>query len=213
MDDIELKVRQKLGDEVEEDASCDSDFMLTAMNRVGKAICEKYYWIPNDQKCYLVMDNAGGHGSNTAIATYKKKLEDDHNIEIIFQIPRSPYNNVLDLGVWMALQAQVERQHYLQRCNVNTLVNTVMRTWNEGHLDHAITKVFLRLKNVLCNIIEAKGGNDLAESKRGKKFENIKIEDILKNIHDDEDNPIDLLGLDEDGLGETEFDESDILNI
>ena len=119
----------------------------------------------------------------------------------------------MDLGVWMALQAQVERQHYLQRCNVNTLVNTVMRTWNEGHLDHAITKVFLRLKNVLCNIIEAKGGNDLAESKRGKKFENIKIEDILKNIHDDEDNPIDLLGLDEDGLGETEFDESDILNI
>ena len=142
MDDIELKVRQQLGDEVEEDASCDSNFMLTAMNRVGKAIREKYYWIPNDQKCYLVMDNAGGHGSNTAIATYKKMLEDDHNIEIIFQIPRSPYTNVLDLGVWMALQAQVERQHYLQRCNANALVNTVTRTWNEGHLDNAISKFF-----------------------------------------------------------------------
>ena len=79
--------------------------------------------------------------------------------------------------------------------------------------DTAITKVFLRLKNVLCNIIEAKGGNDLVESKRGKKFENIKIEDILKNIRDDEDNTIDLLEVDEDNLGETEFDESDILNI
>ena len=128
------------------------------------------------------MDNAGGHSTNTAIATYTKMLEDDYNIEIIFQIPRSPYTNVLDLGVWMALQAQVERQHYLQRCNANALVNTVMRTWNEGHLDNAITKVFLRLKNVLCNIIEAKGGNDLVEAKRGKEYANIKIKDILKKF-------------------------------
>ena len=88
-----------------------------------------------------------------------------------------------------------------------------MRTWNEGHLDHAITKVFLRLKNVLCNIIEAKGGNDLVESKRGKEFENIKIEDILKNIHEEEMDPINLLGLDEDELGETDVDATDILNI
>ena len=90
IDDIELKVRQQIGDEVEEDASCDSEFMLTAMNRVGKAIWDKYHWVPNEQKCYLVMDNAGGHGTNTAIATYTKMLEDDYNIEIIFQIPRSP---------------------------------------------------------------------------------------------------------------------------
>ena len=206
-------MRQKLGDEVEEDASCDSEFMLSAMDRVGVAIREKYHWVLITHKIYLVMDNAGGHGSNDAIAQYKKMLEDDHNIEIIFQTPRSPYTNVLDLGVWMALQAQVERQHYLQRCNANALVNTVMRTWNEGHLDHAITKVFLRLKNVLCNIIEAKGGNDLVESKRGKEFENIKIEDILKNIHEEEMDPINLLGLDEDELGETDVDATDILNI
>ena len=57
IDDIEIKVRQQLGDEVEEDASCDSNFMLTAMDRVGKAIRAKYYWIPKEQKCYLVMVN------------------------------------------------------------------------------------------------------------------------------------------------------------
>ena len=68
IEDIELKVRQKLGDEVEEDASCDSEFMLSAMDRVGVAIQEKYHWVPITQKCYLVMDNAGGHGSNDAIA-------------------------------------------------------------------------------------------------------------------------------------------------
>ena len=94
---------------MEEDASCNSEFMLSAMDRVGVAIREKYHWVLITHKIYLVMDNAGGHGSNDAIAQYKKMLEDDHNIEIIFQTPRSPYTNVLDLGVWMELQAQVER--------------------------------------------------------------------------------------------------------
>ena len=45
IEDIKLKVRQKLGDEVEDDASCDSEFMLSAMDRVGVAIREKYHSI------------------------------------------------------------------------------------------------------------------------------------------------------------------------
>lgn len=49
------------------------------------------------------MDNAGGHGTHEAIRSYTKTLEEDYNIEIIFQIPRSSYTNVLDLGVWMSL--------------------------------------------------------------------------------------------------------------
>ena len=179
LNDINVKVRYRFGDEVEEDASCDSEYMLSAMNRVGAAIRNSYHWIPISKKCYLVMDNAGGHGTNEAIATYTKTLEDEYNIEIIFQIPRSPYTNVLDLGVWMSLQAAVERQHYLKRCNANALVNSVMMTWKEGKLDHSISKVFKRLKPVLCNIIEAKGGNDFVEMKRGKKHENIKLEDVI----------------------------------
>ena len=59
----------------------------------------------------------------------------------------------------------------------------------------------------MCNITEAKGGNDLVESKRGKTFNGIKIEDILKKINEDDNSPIDLLGVDNDGLGETEFDD------
>ena len=38
IEDINLKVRMKLGDEVEEYASCDSAFMLIAMRRIGAAI-------------------------------------------------------------------------------------------------------------------------------------------------------------------------------
>ena len=108
LDDINVKVRHIVGDEIEEDASCDSKYMIQAMDRVGKAIRRSYTWVPMTQRCYLVMDNAGGHGSNVAIATYRQDLLDKYNVEIIFQIPRSPYTNVLGLGVWMSLQAQVK---------------------------------------------------------------------------------------------------------
>lgn len=43
--DINVRVRNKIGDEVEEDASCDSEYMLSAMNRVGAAIRKSYHWI------------------------------------------------------------------------------------------------------------------------------------------------------------------------
>ena len=171
-----------MGDEIEEDASCDSAFMIPAMDRVGAAIRKSYYWVPITEKCYLVMDNAGGHGTTEAKDNYVKMLLEKYNILVIFQIPRSPYTNVLDLGVWMALQAAVEREHYLKRCNATALVNSVMKTWVDGHLDHAITKVFLRLKPVLCNILEANGANDLVESKRGLKNKKIKIEDVIKKM-------------------------------
>jgi len=40
----------------------------------------------------------------------------------------------------------------------------------------------LHLKPVLYNILQANGGNDLVEEKRGKKHANIKIEDIINGI-------------------------------
>ena len=57
-----------------------------------------------------------------------------------------------------------------------------MKSWEDGNLDHSITKVLLRLKPVLFNILEANGSNDLVESKRGKKYANIKMEDILRDM-------------------------------
>ena len=49
-----------------------------------------------------------------------------------------------------------------------------MRTWDNGDLDCSITKVFERLKPVLCNIREADGANDLVECNRGKKVQQYK---------------------------------------
>jgi len=44
--DLKLHVRNKYGDTVEEDCSYDSWFMFTVMDRVAKAICKAFYWIP-----------------------------------------------------------------------------------------------------------------------------------------------------------------------
>ena len=116
------------------------------------------------------MDNAGGHGTKEAIEQYSKDLLEKYNIEIIFQVPRSPYTNVLDLGYWMALQARVERQHFLKRSTTHALVNSVNEVWNTSELDECLIRVFQKLKVVFCNILRGGGGNDLVEANRGKKI-------------------------------------------
>ena len=47
---IMLKVRYKEGDIVDEDCSCDSNYMLSTMIRVRKAIREKFHWVPMHEK-------------------------------------------------------------------------------------------------------------------------------------------------------------------
>ena len=73
--------------------------MLTAMDCFGKSIRNAYHLVPLSDKCYLVMDNAGGHGANEEIDEYVRMLNEKWNIKVIFQVPRSPYTNVLDLGI------------------------------------------------------------------------------------------------------------------
>ena len=102
-------------------------------------------------------------------------LNEKWNVETIFQVPRSPYTNALDLGVWCALQSRVESKHYGKRCEVQALCNTVMQTWNHGHLDTMIAKVCKRIEKVLVLIVEGKGKNDLVETKRGKKFADLDL--------------------------------------
>ena len=46
------------------------------------------------------------------------------------------------------------------------------------------------MKNVLCCIMEAGGGNDLVETKRGVKNKGIKLEEVIRRI---EKNNEDLL--------------------
>ena len=53
-----------------------------------------------------------------------------------------------------------------------------METWETEDLDEQIRNVFGRLQKVLVLILQADGGNDLVETKRGKKFESLDITDV-----------------------------------
>ena len=59
----------------------------------------------------------------------------------------------------------------MKRCQTDTLVRSVIDTWVNGCLDDVISKVFKRLKKVLCLINEGEGGNDLVETQRGPKID------------------------------------------
>ena len=174
IEDLNLKVRIQKGDLIEVACSCDSEYMLEVMKKLGKAIRDAFEWIPRSRVCYLFMDNAGGHGSIDAVRQYTQYLKVAWNIEIVHQIPRSPYTNLLDLGVWCSLQSRVEKEHFLKRTDVPSLVTSVEAAWNNGALDDVIAgRVWGRLRNVLVLIKEASGKNDLVEKKRGKKFRNL----------------------------------------
>lgn len=56
---------------------------------------------------------------------------------------------MLDLGVWTALHALVEKTHYMHIYNVPSLIKSIHKTWFIGKLNGIISKVFLRLKKAL----------------------------------------------------------------
>ncbi len=55
------------------------------MPLIGVAIRQQMPFVPQDETIYLVMDNAGGHGTEEAIGQYTRRLQREFNIEIIFQ--------------------------------------------------------------------------------------------------------------------------------
>ena len=132
LDDYTLMVRNLSGNERTVDIICDSDFRESVMSNVGKAICEAYDWVPQTIPIYLYMDNVGGHGRKDVVIAYVATLTNDFNVIICHQRPRSPATNILDLGVWMALQNVVEKLHFRQRTEVEALCSrTVDDTWKE----------------------------------------------------------------------------------
>ena len=82
--------------------------MCIAMCQVGTTIQSKYHWVPLKIILYLVLDNTGGHGTDDCITRYVALLKSDFSIEFIHQVPRSPFTNILDLGIWAMLQSEVE---------------------------------------------------------------------------------------------------------
>ena len=51
----------------------------------------------------------------------------EKNIEVIWQIPRLPETNMLDLGVWMSIQSVVQRVHFNRRCHHDALATSTVQ--------------------------------------------------------------------------------------
>ena len=73
--DVKLRVRHLAGDVFERDCSCDSTYMASAMQRVGISMREKFHWVARETELYLVLDNAGGHGTNQCVDEYMSMLK------------------------------------------------------------------------------------------------------------------------------------------
>ena len=76
LDNLDLFVEYKKGDDIVEDISCDLAYMLEVLPRMAKAIREKFHYLPEETIIYLQMDNAGGHGTNEAKEKHKQLLRD-----------------------------------------------------------------------------------------------------------------------------------------
>jgi hypothetical protein len=164
---VGLEVYYSKGEMTQKDMSCDSNYMLTVMDKVGEAIRRKFAWVPLLETVYLVMDNAGGHGTKDTVDTYTTRMKEKYNIEIIHQVPRSPETNLLDLGIWRSIQAAVEKEHAKKTCDVDSLGRSVQRAWDKRLNPTAFSRVADRLLKVLDLIVESDGDNHFVEGDRG----------------------------------------------
>ena len=168
INDLELRVNPQMGKFVERDITCDSSFMMDHIRMIGKSIREAYSFLPDDHPIYLFMDNAGGHGKTEIKRQYETILKQEFEISIEWQVPNSPETNMLDLGVWMALQSLVEKLHMGKVMQSDELTRTVFNSF--GRISQEIfTKVYERWKYTLQLIISGKGTNEVVEDHRGKQ--------------------------------------------
>ena len=87
--------------------------------------------VPAHQPIYLFIDNAGGHGTDESKDEYVRKLKDEYNVIIVFQVPNSCKTNLLDLGAWMTIQSIVEKIHFRKVKKPDVLANSVMEAWEK----------------------------------------------------------------------------------
>ena len=115
------------------------------------------------------MDNAGGHGTKHAIDQYVADLLETHIVQILWQEPRGPELNLLDLGAWMSLQSAVEKHFRETQNDQEALARKIEETWNV--FDSTVfRRIFDRWVLALHLIIADGGDNRLVNSHRGKLF-------------------------------------------
>jgi hypothetical protein len=166
LEDVHLHVQVPAGSLIEEDCTCDSDFMLDIIREVGSNIRKSFNWVAADTIIHLFMDNAGGHGTNKARNEYVQILYNDYKVQVIWQIANSPETNMLDLGAWVTVQCIVAHMHRGKRVQKDVLCKTVYHAFFSLQ-PNKLENIAQRWKRVLDLIIVGKGSNDLVEKCRG----------------------------------------------
>ncbi len=146
INNVELSILLEPGTIVEEEVNCNSAFMLRILPIIAAEIRNQLHWIPPEEQIYLIMDNAGRHGTQQARDQYTRQLQHEYNITIIQQSARSPEVNTLDLGVWMSVQSSVDKRHRNRRRDPDGLAETVQEAWNNLQ-EPTITRIFNRIPN------------------------------------------------------------------
>ena len=150
------------------------------MPELGKKIRGVYKNIINETTLiYLIINNAGGHGTKDCIEEHIKMLKKDHNIIVKHQVPWSPETNLLDLGIWSSLQSLVEKTYLGQRSDKLSLDENVQKAWNNYMSADIFKKVFDRWKKVLQIIIDDKGGNKNIDNHRKNFLQTKMIDNLL----------------------------------
>ncbi len=70
--DVDLSCYLRQGTVVEREITCNPAFMLENLPLIAAEMRRKFHWIPPKESVYLVMDNAGGHGTQETIEEYPR---------------------------------------------------------------------------------------------------------------------------------------------
>ena len=174
----EYYIRHRIpeGSERETPAIVDSLFMLDVLEKkIGPAIKEKLHWLNYEDpelEIFLQFDNAGGHGTDVAKATYTKMMWDKFKIRCVFQSAQSPEFNALDLGVWMSVQAAVSKLSRGQRMNIKSLTACVNEAWDQLE-EKKLQSIVDYVPIAMQGCIDDNGGNKKCESRRSTKEEKL----------------------------------------
>ena len=180
--DLNLRVTIPAKSQVHQDVTCNSQFMLDSIYEIGTSIRKTYSFLNKETPVYLFVDNAGGHGKKIVKEQYRKILLDKFNVHLEWQVANSPETNMLDLGVWMAIQSRVEYIHKRKVMQHDDLAISIDTAFDEFP-SNTLTKVHDRWKLVLKLILAGKGKNDLVEKCRGLKVDL----DDLPSVPDSDD--------------------------
>ena len=139
-----------------------------SMDEVGQHIRIKFWWVPQQEEIDLIMDNAGGHGTDEAKLIYTTMLKNKYNVKVVWQTPQSPEFNLLDLGVWCSLQSMVELSHRKKcKSNRDALARTIEDVWESfpSSKFELVHNRWLKVLKIVCN---TKGDNVKSDAFRGK---------------------------------------------